>query len=141
MTANFISMMSTPDIGVAAKKLDTEYALFSPILPSVSSEPLHSRSDTPTLSDKYSPTEKGSPQSLQTKPWPVRPQLLQKNMSSQRWWETTLDFITILIPLPFFMLAVAVIAVNGKEVNDQDLNFLQQAIKAVSILANLKSVD
>lgn len=136
--------MSTPEIRLNTQQLDKGYTLFSPITPispQDSSKSLYNKSDTFTLSDKYSPIEKGSPQSIQAKPWPVRPQLLHKDISSQRWWDTTVDFVTILIPLPFFMLAAAVIAVNGKEVNDGDLNLLQQAIKGVSIRPDILHVD
>ncbi|KAF8865288.1 hypothetical protein BDZ45DRAFT_736399 [Acephala macrosclerotiorum] len=119
-------------------RLDTGHTmdgLVSPISPQPSSKSLYSRSETLTLSDKYSPIDKGSsPQSLHAKPWPVRPQLLHKGISGHRWWDTTVDFLTILIPFPFFMLAAAVIAVNGKSVNSRDLDFLQQSIKGATTL-------
>lgn len=124
-----IAIMSTPG------RLETGYtmdSLVSPTSPQASSKSFYSRSETLTLSDKYSPIDKGgSPQSLHAKPWPVRPQLLHKDISGHRWWDTTVDFLTILIPLPFFMLAAAVIAVNGKKVDARDLDFLQQSIKGV----------
>ncbi|KAE8451020.1 hypothetical protein EG329_004692 [Mollisiaceae sp. DMI_Dod_QoI] len=123
--------MSAPD------RLDTGHILaspVSPISPQASSKSLYTRAETLTLSDKYSPIEKGSPQSIRAKPWPVRPQVLHKGISGQRWWDTTVDFVTVLIPLPFFMLAAAVVAVNGKEVNDRELDILQQAIKGATTL-------
>lgn len=81
-----------------------------------------------------SPTpEKLSPnQSLYAKPWPSRPQPLQKRVRGWTWWETIVDFVTVLIPFPFFMLAATVIAVSGKPVEDHDLKILERSIKGVS---------
>ena len=39
----------------------------------------------------------------------------------------------ILIPLPFFILGAAVIAVNGKVVEGRELDILQQSIKGVRL--------
>ncbi|KUJ24376.1 uncharacterized protein LY89DRAFT_727406 [Mollisia scopiformis] len=129
--------MSAPEIRLQTSQPDDKPTIFSPISPvspQASSKSIYTRSDTLTLSDKYSPIEKGSPQSIHSKPWPVRPQPLSKDITGQRWWDTTVDFVTCLIPLPFFMLAAAVVAVNGKEVNNRDLDFLQQAIKGATTL-------
>ena len=86
-------------------------------------------------SEKYSPySDKLSPQSLlQAKPWPSRPQKLHKSLGEYRWWESTVDVIMILIPLPFFILGAAVIAVNGKVVEGRELDILQQSIKGVRL--------
>lgn len=83
-------------------------------------------------SEKYSPVDEPSPQSLYTKPWPSRPQKLFREIGSYRWWESTVDIIMVLIPMPFFILGAAVLAVNGKEVEAEELGILQQTIKAVS---------
>jgi hypothetical protein len=37
----------------------------------------------------------------------------------------------LLVPVPFFILAAAVFAVNGNEVDDYELSVLDQAIKGV----------
>ena len=95
--------------------------------------------ESPTTSsrtlDDYAST-KPSPQDtirLLTKPWPSRPQVLQKGMGGWRWWDSTVDFVMLLVPLPFFILAASVFAVNGNEVDDYELSVLEQAIKGVRL--------
>lgn len=117
------------------RKLDTEFSshdAISPISP-LSSRTISLLGDHYTASENYSPySDKLSPQSLlQAKPWPSRPQKLHKGLSGYRWWESTVDVIMILIPLPFFILGAAVIAVNGKVVEGRELDILQQSIKGV----------
>ena len=86
-----------------------------------------------SASDKSSPQSTISPQSLHTKPWPARPQALHKGLEGWRWWDTTVDFVMVILPVPFIILIVAVIFVNGKEVDDSELNILDHAIKGVSL--------
>jgi hypothetical protein len=81
--------------------------------------------------DIESPSEKSSPQSLHAKPWPSRPQTLSKGTGRYSWWDSAIDVSMILIPIPFFLLATAVIIVNGREVNDHQFKLLDQSIKGV----------
>lgn len=142
VTAEQFAIMSAPEIRLNIGPSEKGYTIFSPISPiSPQSKSPHSRSDTLTLSDKYSPIEKGSPQSLHAKPWPVRPQPLHKDISGQRWWDTTVDFVTVLMPFPFIMLAAAVVAVNGKVVDDRELDILQEAIKGVCKFSIFMTID
>jgi hypothetical protein len=84
-------------------------------------------------SEKSSPQQSISPQSLHTKPWPARPQTLHKGLEGWRWWDSTVDFVMVMLPVPFIILIVAVIVVNGREVDDYELNILDHAIKGVSL--------
>jgi hypothetical protein len=100
--------------------------------------PIEGLSPTDSLSTLFSksesPTEKlisHSPQSLHAKPWPARPQRLYKGVSGWRWWDSAVDLVMIMIPIPFFILAAAVVAVNGKVVDERELNVLDQSIKGV----------
>ncbi|KAH9220610.1 hypothetical protein DL95DRAFT_519913 [Leptodontidium sp. 2 PMI_412] len=122
----------------AQRKLETEFSVHdvvSPISP-LSSRTISMFGDHYAASEKYSPySDKVSPQSLlQAKPWPSRPQKLYKGLGGYRWWESTVDVIMILIPLPFFILGAAVIAVNGKVVEGRELAILQQSIKGATTL-------
>jgi len=80
----------------------------------------------------YFPGEKFSPETLHAKPWPIRPQRLYKAGEGFKWWDTTVDFVMILLPFPFFLLAAAVISVNGKKVDHRELELLEACIKGVS---------
>jgi hypothetical protein len=85
-----------------------------------------------TESFNSSASTKTSPESLHAKPWPSRPQMLYKGLGGARLWDSSLDIIMLLVPIPFFILAIAVMAVNGKPVHDRDLEILQESIKGVS---------
>ncbi len=74
-----------------------------------------------SLSDKLSP-----------KTWPSKPQLLKKRHGSHGWWNLVVDAAMILIPVPFFLLAAAVIVVDGKEVGISRLETLNRSIKGVT---------
>ncbi|KAK0104473.1 hypothetical protein ONS95_004762 [Cadophora gregata] len=120
------------------RKLETDFPvhdMISPISP-LSSRTISMFGDHYAASEKYSPySDKASPQSLlQAKPWPSRPQKLHKGLGGYRWWESTVDVIMILIPIPFFILGAAVIAVNGKVVEGRELDILQQSIKGATTL-------
>ncbi|KAL2063472.1 hypothetical protein VTL71DRAFT_5277 [Oculimacula yallundae] len=122
------------------KKLRTSFPapdVVSPISP-LSSRTASTFDNHYAASEKYSPySDKltSSPHSLlEAKPWPSRPQKLYKGMGGYRWWESTVDVIMILIPLPFFILGAAVIAVNGKVVDGRELDILQQSIKGATTL-------
>jgi hypothetical protein len=81
----------------------------------------------------YSPTDKStSPQSLHNKPWPARPQRLYKGLSGWRWWDSTCDFVMVLIPVPFYLPAIAVGTLNGREIDEHQFEILEQSIKGVS---------
>jgi hypothetical protein len=104
------------------------------------SSPIEGTSPTDSMSTLFtksgSPTEKlisHSPQSLHAKPWPARPQKLYKGIGGWRWWDSAVDLIMVMIPIPFFILAAAVVAVNGKVVDERELNILDQSIKGVTI--------
>jgi len=79
-----------------------------------------------------SPQQSISPQSLHTKPWPARPQTLHKGLDGWRWWDSTVDFVMVMLPVPFVILIVAVLVVNGREVDEYELGILEHAIKGVS---------
>jgi hypothetical protein len=82
-----------------------------------------------------SPTEKlivHSPQSLHAKPWPARPQRLHRGFRGWKWQDSARDGVIIMMPVPFFLLAAAVVAVNGKVVQERDLAILDHSIKGVS---------
>jgi hypothetical protein len=83
--------------------------------------------------EKSSPQSSISPQSLHTKPWPARPQTLHKGLDGWRWWDSTVDSIMVMLPVPFIILIVAVLVVNGKKVDDYELSILNHAIKGVSL--------
>lgn len=85
-------------------------------------------------SGKASPQQSISPQSLHTKPWPARPQTLHKGLEGWRWWDSTVDFVMVMLPIPFIILIIAIIVVNGREVDDYELSLLDHAIKGVSLL-------
>lgn len=85
--------------------------------------------ESPTSSEK---SEKLSPESLHAKPWPERPQQLQNDKRGHRWWDATVDITMILIPIPFFILAAAVLAVDGEDVRDNQFEMLDRSIKGVS---------
>ncbi|CZS95419.1 uncharacterized protein RCO7_05733 [Rhynchosporium graminicola] len=120
------------------RRLETNFSapeILSPISP-LSSRTISLFDDHYAGCEKYSPySDKLSPQSLsEMKPWPLRPQKLYRGLGEYRWWESTVDFIMVLIPLPFFILGAAVIAVNGKVVEDRELDILQQSIKGAATL-------
>ncbi|TVY65524.1 hypothetical protein LSUE1_G008057 [Lachnellula suecica] len=102
----------------------------------VSIEPSYSNAesvfDDKSESEKSSPQSSISPQSLHTKPWPARPQVLHKGLDGWRWWDSTVDVIVLLLPIPFIILIAAVIAVNGREVDEYELNILDHAIKGAT---------
>jgi len=106
------------------------YPEIVPIQPSYSSSADFSLEDKNT-SEKSSPQQSISPQSLHTKPWPARPQTLHKGLKGWRWWDSTVDFVMVMLPLPFIILIIAVIVVNGREVDDYELNILDHTIKGV----------
>jgi hypothetical protein len=85
-----------------------------------------------TLVNVESPSKKLSPESLHAKPWPSRPQVLKKGDHSHGWWDSIVDAAMILVPVPFFLLAVAVIVVDGKEVDISQLENLDRSIKGVT---------
>lgn len=105
------------------------------------SSPIEGLSPTDSCSTLFSksesPTEKlinHSPRSLNAKPWPARPQRLYKGIGGWRWWDSAVDLVMIMIPIPFFILAAAVVAVNGKVVDERELSILDQSIKGVTKL-------
>jgi hypothetical protein len=86
-------------------------------------------------SEKSSPLSTSSPQILHTKPWPERPQELNKTHRDEwRLWGLIVNCVMLMLPLPFFLLFAAAIAVNGNAVNEQQSKLLDFAVKAVSHL-------
>ena len=83
-------------------------------------------------SEKLSPLQSISPQSLHTKPWPERPQELH-NGRHEEWssWEPIFNCVMLMLPLPFFILIAAAIVVNGNAVTEQQSGLLDFAVKAV----------
>ena len=82
-----------------------------------------------------------SPQSLRAKPWPARPQQLCKGIRGWRWWDSALDVVVVMLPMPFFVLAAAVIFVNGKIVDQEQFTILDHSIKGVSKTSRLSKAD
>lgn len=104
----------------------------------VSIKPSYTLNTDSAFEDKYdvgysSPESSASPQSLLTKPWPARPQKLHKGLEGWRWWDCTVDLVMIILPIPFIILIAAIIAVNGRKVNDYQLSILDHSIKGVSL--------
>ena len=73
-----------------------------------------------------------SARSLHTKPWPTRPQRFNKGIRHSKWFESMHDTIAILTPLPFFVLAATVAAMNGKLFDQHEFVILDNCIKAVN---------
>jgi hypothetical protein len=86
-------------------------------------------------SEKLSPLQSISPQSLHTKPWPVRPQPLNKGHREEwRLWGLIVNCVMLMLPLPFFTLFAAAIVVDGNAVTKQESDLLDFAIKSVRFL-------
>jgi len=85
------------------------------------------------LSEKFSESDQPAwsqrPKSI---PWTSRPQALREGLRVRWWRDIMADVVTILMPLPFFILSAIVIALNGRQVDDWTLSALNQSIKAVS---------
>lgn len=130
----FVSLLSVVHHGMGQtmddEKLPRPAVLGSPP-PLRPAKPLLMYTDSFTSSSSSS-SSKPSPESLHAKPWPSRPQMLYKGLGGARLWDSSLDIIMLLVPIPFFILAVAIMAVNGKPVHDRDLRILQESIKGVS---------
>ncbi len=63
------------------------------------------------------------------------PQPLRHRFPVQWWWDFTVDFIMVLLTMPFFILLATVLYVNGKPVGEeQHLGTIEQAVKGVSYL-------
>ena len=123
-----------------------------PFQPKLQTGPVSSQfsiTSSPTLSHpefdfekKYEDSEKSigslrsSPSSLlslNTKPWPERPQELDKGRREEwRSWELVVNGVMLMLPLPFFVLIAAAIVVNGNAVTEEKSRYLNFAIKAVS---------
>jgi hypothetical protein len=69
-------------------------------------------------------------------PWTSQPQSLSHRIPTQWWWETTVDIIMVLLPMPFYILLITVISVNGRGTEDHDLAKIEQAVKGVSACPN-----
>jgi hypothetical protein len=66
-------------------------------------------------------------------PWPSVPQPLRHRFPVQWWWDFTVDFIMVLLSMPFFILLATVLYVNGRAVGEmQHLGTIEQAVKGVS---------
>ncbi|KAH8679752.1 hypothetical protein BGZ60DRAFT_428059 [Tricladium varicosporioides] len=83
-------------------------------------------------SEKLSPLSSTSTQNLLTKPWPSRPQALDKGLTGWRWWDSTVDMIMLMLPLPFIILVIAAIIVDGRPVDGDQTTLLDQAIKGAT---------
>ncbi|KAF4637462.1 hypothetical protein G7Y89_g626 [Cudoniella acicularis] len=81
-----------------------------------------------------SPQSTTSTQNLLQKPWPARPQPLQKGLAGWRWWDSTLDLVMLMLPLPFLVLVAATIVVDGKAVDDSQSTLLDHSIKGATTI-------
>lgn len=117
------SSFSSPTSSLPDFDFEKRYQFSEKQSPTHSIRPLH----------KSSPLRSAiSPDVLHTKPWPERPQLLTKSVERWRWWDFAVDSIMLMLPLPFFMLITAAIAVNDSAITTKSANFLDLAIKGVS---------
>jgi hypothetical protein len=66
-------------------------------------------------------------------PWTSRPQALRERLRIRWWRDIIVDTVSILMPLPFLILSVIILVVNGKETDDWSLSALEQSIKGVSL--------
>ena len=73
-----------------------------------------------------------SARSLYTKPWPARPQRFNKGIRHWRWFDSMHDAIAIMTPMPFFCLAAAVAAMDGKLFDQHEFVIVDRCIKAVN---------
>jgi len=62
----------------------------------------------------------------------IKAPITKKGHDSHGWWNSVVDAAMILIPVPFFLLAAAVIVVDGKEVGISRLETLDRSIKGVT---------
>jgi hypothetical protein len=70
-------------------------------------------------------------------PWTSRPQPLRHRFPVQWWWDFTVDFIMVLLAMPFFILLATVWYVNGRAVDSlAHLGTIEQAVKGVSIFSD-----
>lgn len=125
------SSISTLNSSKSFKKYDD--GLGSPIQALKSARSFSKYEDSPTYSEK-SITTPSTAHSYHAKPWPTRPQVLYKGLEGRGWWHTSIDVLMLLAPFPFFILAAAVIYVDGKVVDGHQLDLLQQSIKGVCTL-------
>jgi hypothetical protein len=73
-------------------------------------------------------------------PWTSRPQPLHRGQRNWWWWDFGIDLAIILIPIPFLLLGTTMIAFNHKEVSEEELETLDQAIKGVSEIFPLRAL-
>lgn len=89
-------------------------------------------SDGDSISDKDKlQVPKQKRQRPKSTPWTSQPQPLHQPVQTQWWWELIVDTITILLPMPFFILLATVLAVNGRVVDARDLGIIEQSVKGV----------
>lgn len=72
-------------------------------------------------------------------PWTSRPQPLRHHSAYpvQWWWDFAVDFVMLLVTVPFFALLGTVLYVNGRAVDSHsDLQKLEQGVKIVSNFAS-----
>ncbi|KAG9245138.1 hypothetical protein BJ878DRAFT_502883 [Calycina marina] len=77
------------------------------------------------------PAQKQRPKST---PWSSRPNLLRDKLRFHWWTDVVIDVFVIILSIPFFAIAGAVIALSGRDANDNVLVFLQQIIKGAATL-------
>lgn len=85
--------------------------------------------------EKYIEQEKVQARTQRPKstPWTSRPQTLRERLRLRWWRDILVDTVSILMPLPFFILSVIILVVNGKEADDWSQSALEQSIKGVSL--------
>ncbi|KAG9233550.1 hypothetical protein BJ875DRAFT_543673 [Amylocarpus encephaloides] len=84
------------------------------------------------FSEKASPLQSVSPQSLNAKPWPERPQALQNDADVWKSLESLVNVVMMLLPLPFFILIATLMIINGKPVSAKRSGLLGFAIQGAT---------
>jgi len=73
-------------------------------------------------------------------PWTSRPQALKEKLKLRWWRDVATDTFSILMPLPFLLLAALLFFVNGRKVGDVSFTILDEAIKAVCFPVKLNYI-
>jgi hypothetical protein len=115
---------------MSKEQLPDEASTIEGASPTESTDTFFSKSGTP--SEKLLIQSPHTPSSLHAKPWPARPQRLYKGIRGWRWWDSALDGVLVMLPIPFFVLAAAVVAVNGRVVEQGQFSILDHSIKGAS---------
>jgi hypothetical protein len=65
-------------------------------------------------------------------PWTSRPQALKERLKLRWWRELVVDIFSLLMPMPFLLLAIILLYANGKKTSDRSFIVVDQSVKVVS---------